>query len=286
MILTEAGPDSLDLLRDLAVRANDTPYSLESVIEEKCFAAGAGGLPRLAVAGDGNVLDGAVVVSGRYLRLLLVDRARRRQGIGQALLEWAAALARQHGESRLVLGGEPGNYFVPGIIKEQQETRDFFHRRGFSSKEEAVNLVAHVGGTDWNARRKATSEVTIERASDSEEALDFIGREFGRLWRFEVSHAFRESTPPLFLARDSSGILGFSAHDVNNRGLGFYGPAGVTQSRRGAGLGRELLLASLADLAQRGYDRIVIPWVSSIEFYRKVANAEVDMTFDTMEKKL
>jgi GNAT superfamily N-acetyltransferase len=282
----ETGLEALEKLCLLALRSNDTPYALDRVIEEKCFAAGADGLPRVGLAETDGRLTGAAVVCGRYLRLLFVDREFRNGGTGSALLNWAEGSALQHGETRLVLGGEPGNYFVPGLQRtENPATTRFFEKRGFRSTGEAINLFAHVAGTDWRARHRPGS-FTLQRAEDPEPALDFIGREFGRLWRFEVSHAFDSEVPPLFIAVERGDIIGFSAHDVNNRGLGVYGPAGVLRERRGGGVGRELLLASLADLADRGYDRIIIPWVSSIDFYRKVASAEIDVTFTTMEKKL
>src|SRR5437660_1434810 len=73
-----------------------------------------------------------------------------------------------------------------------------------------------------------------------DEILTFIEREFGRIWRFEVTPAFERASPPLFLTEEEGTITGFAAHDVNNRGLGFFGPTGVAQTMRGRGLGRTL----------------------------------------------
>ena len=107
-----------------------------------------------------------------------------------------------------------------------------------------------------------------------EAILDFIDRTFGPIWRFEASHG-----ATLFSVEHEGKIAGFSTHDANNRGLGFFGPTGVVSELRGRGLGRQLLLASLADLHQRGYRKAVIPWTESIDFYRKACGARLAHRF-------
>jgi len=52
-----------------------------------------------------------------------------------------------------------------------------------------------------------------------------------------------------------------------------FGPTGVAEPLRGSGLGRDLLRASLADLRELGYSRVVIPWTDAIDFYRKSCGA-------------
>lgn len=281
------GRDALARLTDLATRANDLPYRLETVIEEKCFGIGADGAPHAFGATAGGDLVGVAVVAGRYLRLLAVDRSHRRRGVGARLLDEALRLVQTHGEARLVVGAEPGNYFAPGLLNGSADQRTFFGHHGFVDSATATNLVAELAH-DWSAYRAPLRGIETRRATreEAETLLDFVGREFGRLWRFEVSHAFETAEPiPLFVAWRGAEPVGFSAHDVNNRGLGFYGPAGVLSSLRGGGVGRDLLLCSLADLRERGYDRTIIPWVSSVDFYRKVAFAELDSEFQIVEKR-
>ena len=104
--------------------------------------------------------------------------------------------------------------------------------------------------------------------------LTFIEREFGRIWRFEAAKAFDRELPTLFIEEHDGEIAGFAAHDVNNRGLGFFGPTGVKKSLRGKGIGCRLLLASLADLHRLGYEKAVIPWTDALAFYAKCCGAE------------
>lgn len=277
--------ETIPQLRDLIRRGNDTPYDLGHVIDEKFFGRGADGEPTVGVVGESQI-DGAAVVCGRYLRVLVVAREARERGLGNALVDWASRVAASFGATKLVAGGEPGNYFVPGVLRGDDRAQRFFKSRGFLVTGEAISLTARLEGVDWDSRHRVIEGVTIERARNREVVGEFIARHFGRLWRFEVDHAFEFAAPPLYIARSGDELLGFSAHDVNNRGLGFYGPAGIVAERRGGGLGRELLLSSLSDLVARGYDQTIIPWVSSIDFYRKVAHAEPSETFLTMERQL
>jgi GNAT superfamily N-acetyltransferase len=206
---------------------------------------------------------GAIVTCGRYLRLIVVDRGARRHGIASALLADAEARGTH------VIAAEPGNYFTPGVPMEHAEARAFFHARGYIETRWTYNLGVALGGIE-------APERGVRRPSHEESArvLEFVEREFGRIWRFEASKAFERELPQAVIAEENGAITGFAVHDVNNRGLGFFGPTGVAKSMRGRGIGRDLLLASLADLRRLGYERAVIPWTDALEFYRKSAGAE------------
>lgn len=262
-MLRDATRDDLPQLRALLARANDAPYDLAAVTEEKCFGRGFSGEPRVRVFGD---FDGVAVICGKYLRLLAVDRAKRRRGIGSALL----ADAVTHGAR--VAFAEPGNYFLPGVLEPS-----FFAKRGWRETASTQNL--ETTSLPSSLPPGVTRATHVRR----EEILAFIEREFGPIWRFEVTPAFDRDVPPLFITEEDDGtITGFAAHDVNNRTLGFFGPTGVAAAMRGHGLGRRLLLASLADLRAMGFARVVIPWTDAIAFYEKSCGAVVTARFVTM----
>ena len=90
----------------------------------------------------------------------------------------------------------------------------------------------------------------------------------------------------MFVALRYREILGFSAHEANNRGLGTFGPTGVAPSARGQGIGRLLLLESLRDLRELGYESAIIPWTDSVEFYQRSCGAKVEETYALMRKSL
>ena len=256
----------LAALRELFARGNEAPYELVRVAEEKCFGPGVSGAPVVRVYGD---FQGAVVTCGKYVRVLVVDRRFRGRGIGSALL--ADAEARGAG----VIGAEAGNYFLPGVLEEHA---GFFRKRGYGQTAETWNLQVELAGHPVaGSSRRATQ-------ADRERVLTFIGEHFGRIWRFEAAKAFEDELPRIFITEDDGELTGFAAHDVNNRGLGWFGPTGVAESMRGRGLGCALLLASLADLRRLGHARAVIPWTDALDFYRKCCGAEAAHRFIAFAK--
>jgi GNAT superfamily N-acetyltransferase len=256
-VIRTATDHDLPALRALFARANDAPYDLAPVAEEKCFGGGIAGAPTTRVFEHDGALQGAAVTSGKWLRILAVDRDARRRGIGSALLADANAT---------VIFAEPGNYFTPGVLLTDENTRAFFRARGFEETQTTWNLDVDLDRIEGAATRPTHD--------DAERVLAFVEREFGRIWRFEAAKAFERDVPPAFISEANGAITGFAVHDVNNRGLGFFGPTGVAKSMRGKGIGCQLLLASLADLRRLGYARAVIPWTDALEFYRKCCGAK------------
>jgi GNAT superfamily N-acetyltransferase len=247
--------EDLPALRALFARANDAPYALDVVAEEKCFGEGIAGAPVVRVFGD---FEGAAVTCGKWLRLLIVDRPARRRGIGSALLKDANAQ---------VICAEPGNYFIPGVPPHDVP---FFAKHGYVEKARTWNLEVVLGSSGPRA--------VSPRGPEDPRTLQFIEQNFGKIWRFESSRAAG------IVTREENGeITGFAAYEANNRAHGTFGPTGVAKSMRGRGVGRELLLDALAALRDLGYERAVIPWTDAIEFYRKSCGAEVAHEFAILE---
>jgi GNAT superfamily N-acetyltransferase len=259
-VIRDASPAELDAIRELLARANDTPYDLVRVAEEKCFGRGMSGAAVVRLHDD----DGIAVTCGRFLRLIAVDRNRRGRGIGTALLRDAESLGAR------TIAAEAGNYFVPGV---PEESIGFF--RGYKEIARTQNLIA---STSFDA----PADVRRAAHADRDRVLDFVSQHFGAIWRFETARAFDADEPTLMLAEHDDAIVGFAAHEANNRGLGTFGPTGVAKSFRGRGIGRSLLLASLADLRALGYANAIIPWTDALEFYRRACDATVAGTFVTL----
>jgi GNAT superfamily N-acetyltransferase len=252
-MIRNATREDLPALRDLFSRANDTPYDVAVVAEEKCFGDGIAGAPVTRIMEEEGEIIAAAVQCGKWLRVLVVDREHRRRGLGSQLIGDATVIA-----------AEPGNYFVPGVPMRDEGARAFFRARGFRE-----------GAVTWNldvALGTFQQPDGVERVDD-ESVLDFVEREFGRIWRFEAAKAFGRDIPPAFVTEENGAMTGFAVHDVNNRGLGWFGPTGVSKSMRGRGLGGKLLLASLTDLQRLGYEKAIIPWTDALDFYRKVCGA-------------
>ncbi len=263
MISTATTAD-LDRLRALLAKANDAPYDLARVAEEKCFGSGSAGEPVVRVWGD---FDGMSVTCGRSLRILAVDRAMRRRGIGSALLADAESRGAR------IAAAEPGNYFTPGIVDTDAASIALLQKRGWSEVSRTQNLVT--------TELPDSVPAGVHRATHAgrERILEFIQSEFGRLWAFEAANAFHRDEPALFISESGGTIEGFSAHDCNNRGLGFFGPTGVAHPARGRGVGHRLLRASLADLRRLGCERAIIAWTDAVDYYRKGCHAAIESRF-------
>ena len=259
-MLRTATRADLPRLADLLAEANDSPYDIRVVAEEKCFGRGVGGDPIVRVFGD---FHGVAVTCGKALRILAVRREARGKKVGLTLLEDSGAQ---------VIAAEAGNYFTPGVWSGDGNSIRFFTGRGYRQSAETQNLIAR-------ELPERIPEGVRQAAPDDERVLDFIERQFGQIWRFEASRA-----PLLFYVEHEGEVAGFAAHDANNRGLGWFGPTGVAKELRGRGIGRRLLLASLADLRRRGYRQAVIPWTDAIDFYRKACGAEVAERFVTLRR--
>jgi GNAT superfamily N-acetyltransferase len=274
-VIRTASPDDLPALRDLLGRANDAPYDIRAVAEEKCFGSGIAGVPVVRVFERDGRMAGAAVTCAKWIRILAVERDIRRQGIGGALAEDAES----RGAS--VVAAEPGNYFTPGVPTTDDASLAFWRGRGYVEGPTTWNLQVSLQIVESLTTGTHDDSRSVRRAAhdETDRVLSFIEREFGRIWRFEASHAFDRTTPSLFISQNGGEITGFAAHEANNRGLGFFGPTGVAKSMRGRGIGCELLRASLADLAGMGYAQAVIPWTDALDFYRKCSGAEPALQF-------
>jgi mycothiol synthase len=269
-VIRTATRADLPSIAELFARANDAPYDLVRVAEEKCFGAGVSGDAEVGVFGD---FAGVSVTCGKVLRILAVDRDQRRRGIGSALLGDA------EGRGARIVAAEAGNYFTPGVAVRDSTTVEFFVHRGYREIAKTQNLVA-------NVRNEEPVGVVRATHATRERILDFIEKEFGRIWRFEAGRAFENDPVTLFYVEADGEVAGFAAHDANNRGLGFFGPTGVARAHRGRGLGGQLLDASLVDLRRLGFQRVIIPWTDAIDFYRKACGATVDARFITLARSL
>ena len=252
-VIRDASKQDLVRIHELLVRANDAPYDIGKVAEEKCFGAGFEGPPRVRVFGD---FEGVAVTCGVHLRILAVNRERRGRGIGTALVRDSKAL---------IVAGEPGNYFTPGV---PEDVARFFRKCGYVETARTQTLMCESGGQ------------AVLPAGDRERVLHFIEKNFGRMWRFEAAKG-----KTIFHVEVDGEIAGFSTHNANNHGLGWFGPTGVAKAYRGGGLGHLLLRASLADLNRLGYHRVVIPWTDAITYYEKGCGAKIDHRFVILRRK-
>ncbi|HEY5610499.1 MAG TPA: GNAT family N-acetyltransferase [Thermoanaerobaculia bacterium] len=271
-------------VRRLLARANDAPYEVSAVADEKCFGEGVAGDPTALGAFREGELAGVAVFCGKHLRLIAVDRAHRRRGVGTELLEAVEALMSDAGADQANVAAEPGNYFVPGIFEHDCQTQRFFEKRGYERRpEEPLNLAASLAQPFGE---NGEGDIRRADAREREPVVRFVAEHFGTAWAFETLRAFDAPEPTVIIAVPDGVLSGFAAFEANNRGLGTFGPLGVRKEMRGRDLGAKLVVAALNAMRILGYAQAIIPWTSAVEFYRRACGAVVAHRFIRYGKAL
>ena len=292
-LLLEALPGATALL------ARACPYyeGIATVAGEKLFGPSPDGADPLPIAAYlGSRLAGVAVFAGRWLRLLAVEPELWGRGVGTALLEEALRLVRSRGDARLRLMDQPGNYLAPGVDERDEHTLGWFARRGFLRLGVQENLAVLLRGNPLVtagraaelSRRVAQGGYQVGRATpeDRPALLDFVERAFGRAWAFEVSRALENDPPAVHVARTGGAIVAFAVHDGNNRGLGWFGPAGTHEAHRERGLGQALLVPCLIDVAAAGRFEATIAWIGPRRYYERTVGVAGARRFAAMEMLL
>jgi GNAT superfamily N-acetyltransferase len=270
-----------------------------AVADEKLFgpAPGPDACDRIGAFDRAGELLGVAVASDRWLRLLAVAPDARRRGIGTALLDAAErAIAARAPRARTM--DQPGNYLAPGVAAANGDTIAWLERRGYARREENSNLHIALAGNprvaparaEELARRAADRGYHIRRARPTDRApfTAAVALAFGRAWGFEVDRAL-DGTPPavhVATAVATGELAAFAAHDGNNRGLRWFGPAATFEAHRGIGLGEALLIACLVDIAGAGLPQATIAWIGPRAFYEKAAGVAGDARFVVLDKEL
>jgi GNAT superfamily N-acetyltransferase len=266
-----------------------------AVADEKLFAAGPRATPIALGAWDGARLVGVAAIAGDRLRLLAVIPTARARGVGSALLDGCVARATATGAPRLRTLDEPGNYLAPGVDVRNHVARSWLARRGWREVgEPRGNLLIDVRGNPRVSAARATEvaaalatrgyEVRRARA-DEPGLLDAVAAEFGGAWPFELARALALPVPGVHLVLHDGAVCAFAAHDGNNRGLGWFGPAGTWPAHRGQGLGEAVLLACLVDVAAE-HAQCEVAWIGPRPFYQRVAGIAGERTFIVLERAL
>jgi len=263
------------------------------VAEEKLFGASPRGTPKAIGARKGGILIGVAATCGDRIRVLAVHPAARGEGIGGQLLKACEDQIWQNAARRARLLDEPGNYLAPGIDLQNDDTIRWLERKGYVCRDKHINLIVDVKNNPKVSAERAADltsraiaqgyEVRRGTRDDSEMLSASISMGFGGAWPFEIERALCGEPPGVHVAWFDGRPAAFAAHDGNNQGLGWFGPAGTWPEHRGHGLGEALLIACLVDIAA-AHHTAEIAWVGPREFYEKAVGVIGERTFAVMTK--
>ena len=290
--LVELGLDDLPAARDVlaAACAHD---KVAVVAHEKLFGVSPRGTPRTFGARKGGILVGVAAVCGDRVRVIGVHPAARGEGIGGQLLTACEPAIWQSAARRARLCDEPGNYLAPGIDLANAATIRWLERKGYIRRDLHTNLLVDVRtnpkvtperGAELVARAAARGyQIRRAERSDSENLSAAISIGFGGAWPFEIERALCGEPSGVFVAWRAGRPAAFAAHDGNNQGLGWFGPAGTWPEHRGQGLGEALLVCCLLDIAVH-HSVAEIAWIGPREFYEHAVGIVGERTFAVMTK--
>ena len=264
------------------------------VLEEKLLGPNGSRAGTTLVAWEGAAPVGVIAMAGRWIKLFAVDPERRGKGVGLTLLDLARTWSRTRGGGgKLRFMDHPGNYLSPGLDVRETAGRAWIEAHGFKLASENTNLrvplvdnpkVTPERGAALIERAAARGYVVRRVGKRERELLTKVASEaFAAAWAFELGRAMDLEPAAVFAAFRDGQLVAFAAHDANNTGLGWFGPAGTLTQHRGQGLGEALLLQCLLDVRERPQGG-VIAWIGPREFYERAAGALEDRRFRVYEE--
>ena len=116
-------------------------------------------------------------------------------------------------------------------------------------------------------------KIIVRRAQPHEitPVRDFVLKNFEAGWADEISVGYANKPVSIYIAIRDRRVVGFGAYECTRRG--FFGPTGVTESVRGLGVGKALLLACLWGLREMGYAYGIIGGAGPTSFYERAVGA-------------
>lgn len=235
-----------------------------------------------------------------WIQCLLVKKEKRGQGLGSRMLRHAEECLEQKGIKEIRLGRDPWHYF-PGIPAENEETVQWFERKGYSRDFIESDLIRRVEGAAPYELVNSTERFRVLKQQDLPELLDFLKASFPGRWHYEALHymemgasgrefmglyiegalkgfcRINDSTSPLI----APNVYWSPLFEDELAGIG---PLGIDRTERGKAYGLDLIKAAANELMARGSAAIVIDWTGLTAFYEKLGFS-VWKQYTTMSKK-
>jgi GNAT superfamily N-acetyltransferase len=198
-----------------------------------------------------------------WINILFTDPGQGRRGTGGRLLEGAEKKLAATGAREITYGAYSPNYFFPGIDGENYPAaRRFFEKHGYRPGEAAFSMRKDLHGFrigQEGLEKKAAAEKAGYRFINFDfryalDLLEFTKREFGGGWKRNVLISMQNNLAEdcILLALDGDGrIAAFCMRMIDGNPMRF-GPIGVAQAARNAGLGGIMLDLMQMEMSKRG----------------------------------
>jgi GNAT superfamily N-acetyltransferase len=280
---------------------------------------------RLAWSPDGELLGAAYAVRRRtamvggdlepergWLAFFFVVPQARRSGIGRALIGEALDWLRSHRRREVLFSPYTPNYLLPGLDRETYpDAAKLLDALGFTTRYQAVamdcSLVGYGLPEEVAKRERVLREagwrigtpemddlvdlVTLagDGTADRAGAADGLGNPD---WARAIREAVVGGLPldRIVIARTPTGeLVGWSMFGAYENVLERFGPFGVREDQRGAGLGKVLLHLALERMRARGAHGAWFLWTgewSPAGYLYQGSGFSVTRRFDVLRKEL
>lgn len=226
-----------------------------------------------------------------FVKLIVVDPAQRRRGLGSRLLDTLEAALKQRNCRGIRVFESAPNYLLPGIDPRYTDLISFFERRGYERFGETANMEVDLAARDFDTSAEESKlrdrGFEIRRAiMGDKEYVRALLQQHWAAWIPEIERTLLNYPISLHLALHAHKVVAFSGYDGNNLNTGWFGPMGTDPAYRGSGLGGVLLKRCLADIKAQGHRFAIIPWVGPYKFYAHHAGANISRIFWRYRKEL
>ncbi len=235
-----------------------------------------------------------------WISIFFVKPSVRGQGMVKMLLGGAEAFLRSKGRKNIFVSSYSPNYFFPGVDKEMyKDAVAFLEKNGYGVLYQAVamdkNLVGFAVPDDvkaLKAQREAEGyKFGCLNSAFLTRTIAFATENFGVDW----GRAIREGVARglgfdrFLIATKGEEVVGFTVFGAYDNVAERFGPFGVAEKLRGAGLGKILLYETLDFMRQRGSHGAWFLWTgeesAAGKLYRR-AGFTITRRFNVMKRVL
>ncbi|MFT4414003.1 GNAT family N-acetyltransferase [Fredinandcohnia humi] len=136
------------------------------------------------------------------------------------------------------------------------------------------DMITHLGNYTFTANY--SNDIRRATSNDRSRLVQYVETHFSKEWAQTIENGFQQDEPTVYIAFDEKEeIIGFATFDVYKKRKCYFGPMGVTISKRTKGIGYSLLHHCLKDMSEIGYEYAIIGGAGPLEFYEKACNAVV-----------